>query len=46
MLTKELEGYLVELRKVYKDLLPSIDDLRKKHNLPPIEVKPNTVITP
>jgi hypothetical protein len=45
-LTKELEVYLVALRKAYKDLLPPIDDLRKKHGLPPIEVKPNTVITP
>jgi photosystem II stability/assembly factor-like uncharacterized protein len=45
-LDRELEGYLVELRKAYKELLPPIDDLRKKHGLPPIEVKPNTVITP
>ncbi len=45
-LDRELEGYLVELRQVYKALLPAIDELRKKHGLPPIEVKPTTVITP
>ena len=39
-LTKELEGYLVELRKAYQTLLPPIDELRKKHNQPAIEVKP------
>lgn len=40
ILSKELEGYLVELRKAYKDLLPAIDEIRKKHGLPAIEVRP------
>lgn len=40
ILSKELEGYLVELRKTYKDLLPAIDEIRKKHGLPAIEVRP------
>jgi photosystem II stability/assembly factor-like uncharacterized protein len=39
-LTKELEGYLVELRKHYKELLPPIDEILKKHGHPAIEVKP------
>jgi photosystem II stability/assembly factor-like uncharacterized protein len=39
LLTKELEGYLVELRKTYKDLIPAIDEIRKKHGHPAIEVK-------
>jgi hypothetical protein len=40
MLTKELEGYLVELRKAYKELIPPIDEILKKHGHPAIEVKP------
>ncbi len=40
ILTKELEGYLVELRAAWKDLLPPIDELLKKHGQPAIEVKP------
>jgi photosystem II stability/assembly factor-like uncharacterized protein len=43
MLTKELEGYLVELRKAYKELLPPIDEIRKQHGIPAIEVKPADV---
>ncbi|MFO0093714.1 MAG: WD40/YVTN/BNR-like repeat-containing protein [Gemmatimonadaceae bacterium] len=39
-LTKELEGYLVELRKAYQELIPPIDEIRKKHGHPAIEVKP------
>jgi len=39
LLTKELEGYLVELRRLYKELLPAIDAIRKAHGVPPIEVK-------
>ena len=40
ILTKELEGYLVELRQAWKDLLPPIDDILKKNGQPAIEVKP------
>jgi photosystem II stability/assembly factor-like uncharacterized protein len=40
LLTKELEGYLVALRKAYAELLPPVDAIRKAHGLPPIEVKP------
>ncbi|MFN7458297.1 MAG: WD40/YVTN/BNR-like repeat-containing protein, partial [Gemmatimonas sp.] len=40
LLTKELEGYLVELRKTYQELIPPIDELLKKHGHPAIEVKP------
>jgi photosystem II stability/assembly factor-like uncharacterized protein len=39
-LTQELEGYLVELRKAYKELLPPIDEILRKHGHPVIEVKP------
>ena len=39
-LTKELEGYLVELRKAYKELIPPIDEILKKHGHPALEVKP------
>jgi hypothetical protein len=39
-LTKELEGYLVELRKAYKELIPPIDAILKKHGHPALEVKP------
>ncbi|MEI6739411.1 MAG: glycosyl hydrolase [Gemmatimonadaceae bacterium] len=40
LLTKELEGYLVDLRKAYTELLPPIDAIRKAHGLPAIDVKP------
>jgi photosystem II stability/assembly factor-like uncharacterized protein len=40
LLTKELEGYLVELRKAYQELIPPIDEILKKHGHPAIEVKP------
>ena len=43
ILTKELEGYLVELRAAWKDLLPPIDEILKKHGQPAIEVKPGDV---
>jgi photosystem II stability/assembly factor-like uncharacterized protein len=39
-LSKELEGYLVELRKAYQELIPPIDEILKKHGHPAIEVKP------
>ncbi len=39
ILTKELEGYLVELRAAWKELLPPIDEILKKHGQPAIEVK-------
>ncbi len=39
ILTKELEGYLVELRAAWKELLPPIDEILKKHGQPGIEVK-------
>ena len=45
-LSKELEVYLVELRKAYKELLPPIDAILKKHGLPAIEVKAGDVQTP
>jgi photosystem II stability/assembly factor-like uncharacterized protein len=40
VLTKELEVYLVELRKAWKEMLPPIDEILKKHGKPAIEVKP------
>lgn len=43
VLTKELEVYLVELRAAWKDLLPPIDAILKKHGQPAIEVKPSDV---
>lgn len=43
VLTKELEVYLVELRAAWKDLLPPIDEILKKHGKPAIEVKPSDV---
>jgi photosystem II stability/assembly factor-like uncharacterized protein len=46
VLTKELEGYLVELRAAWKDLLPPIDEILRRHGLPAIEVKPADVKTP
>ncbi|MBL0173222.1 MAG: glycosyl hydrolase [Gemmatimonadaceae bacterium] len=46
ILTKELEVYLVDLRAAWKDLLPPIDEILKKHGLPAIEVKPGDVTTP
>ena len=45
-LSKELEVSLVELRKAYKELLPPIDAILKKHGLPAIEVKAGDVQTP
>jgi len=45
ILTKELEVYLVDLRTAWKDLLPPIDDILKKHGHPAIEVKPADVRT-
>lgn len=42
-LSKELEVYLVELRKAYKELLPPIDEILKKHGHPTIEVKAGDV---
>jgi hypothetical protein len=45
-LTKELEVYLVELRAAWKDLLPPVDEILKKHGHPAIEVKPNDVRAP
>jgi photosystem II stability/assembly factor-like uncharacterized protein len=46
LLTKELEVYLVDLRAAWKDLLPPIDAILKKHGLPAIEVKPSDVTAP
>ena len=40
LLTKELEVYLVDLRKAWKEMLPPIDEILKKHGKPPIDVKP------
>jgi len=39
-LTAELETYLVELRKAYKDLLPPVDEILRKNGHKAIEVKP------
>ncbi|MCC6241611.1 MAG: glycosyl hydrolase [Gemmatimonadaceae bacterium] len=39
-LTKELEGYLVELRQAWKDMLPPIDEILKKNGQPAIDVRP------
>ncbi len=39
-LTKELEGYLVELREAWRTLLPPVDDFLKARGKPPIEVAP------
>jgi len=39
ILDKELEGYLVALSKVWKDLLPPVDAFLKEHGKAPIEVK-------
>ena len=46
LLTKELEGYLVELRKAWKDLLPPVDAYLTKKGKKPIDVKPNDVRAP
>ena len=46
LLTKELEVYLVDLRAAWKDLLPPIDAILKKHGHPAIEVKPDGVAAP
>ena len=45
-LSKELEVYLVQLRTAYKDMLPAIDEILKKHGHPAIEVKAGDVQTP
>jgi hypothetical protein len=42
-LTRELEVYLVDLRQTWKDMLPPIDDILKKHGHPAVEVKPSEV---
>ena len=39
ILDKELEGYLVQLRQVWKDLLPPVDAFLKEKGKAPIEVK-------
>ena len=46
LLTKELEGYLVELRKAWKELLPPVDAYLIKKGKKPIDVKPNDVRAP
>lgn len=46
LLNKELEGYLVELRQAWKDLLPPIDEILKKNGQPVIDVKPADVKSP
>ncbi len=38
-LTKELEVYLVDLRRAWKDMLPPIDEILRKHGHPAIEVE-------
>jgi len=42
-LTRELEVYLVNLRQAWKDMLPPIDEILKKHGHPAVEVKPADV---
>jgi hypothetical protein len=44
-LTRELEVYLVDLRQAWKDMLPPIDEILKKHGHPAVEVKPSDVKT-
>ncbi len=46
LLNAELEGYMVELRKAWKELLPPVDAFLKEKGKPAIEVKPNDVRTP
>lgn len=46
LLNAELEGYLVELRKAWKELLPPVDAFLKEKGKPAIEVKPNDVKAP
>ena len=46
ILNKELEGYLVELRKAWKELLPPVDAFLKAKGKPAIEVKAADVKTP
>ncbi|MEO7521649.1 MAG: glycosyl hydrolase, partial [Gemmatimonas sp.] len=43
ILGKELEGYLVQLRQVWKDLLPPVDAFLKERGKAPIEVKASDV---
>ncbi len=43
ILNKELEGYLVELRKAWKELLPPVDNYLVKKGKKPIEVKATDV---
>ena len=46
ILNKELEGYLVELRQAWKDLLPPVDAFLKEKGKPTIEVKAGDVKSP
>ena len=46
ILDKELEQYMVELRKAWKELLPPVDAFLREHGKPAIEVKPNDKATP
>ena len=43
ILNKELETYLVELRKVWQELLPPVDEFLKSKGKAPIEVKASDV---
>jgi tRNA A37 threonylcarbamoyladenosine modification protein TsaB len=45
VLNKELEVYLVELRKAWKELLPPVDAFLKDKGKAPIDVKPNDAKT-
>ncbi len=45
ILNKELEVYLVELRKAWKELLPPVDAFLKDKGKQPIDVKPNDAKT-
>ncbi len=46
ILDKELEGYLVELRRVWKELLPPVDAFLKGKGKAPIDVRPAEGVTP
>ena len=46
ILDKELEGYLVELREVWKTYLPPVDAYLKAHGKQPIQVKPGEARVP
>ena len=43
LLEKELDGYLTELRKAWKELLPPVDNFLIKKGKKPIDVKPQDV---